>query len=186
MRVVRTYYFSVRFLVRRSQPIIQDLRINERVHAKMVRLIDENGVQLGVMSRDEALAKARSAELDLVEVAPKGKPPVCRIMNYGKYKYKQKKKSHQKHHTVQLKELRIRPKTDEHDLETKIKQARKFLEKKDRVQVNMILRGREKAHPDLAKEILKQFAESLEDIAKVESNVTPDKRRMGVIFSPKT
>ncbi|HLG29499.1 MAG TPA: translation initiation factor IF-3, partial [Candidatus Brocadiales bacterium] len=88
--------------------ITQEPRINERVHAKMVRLIDENGVQVGVISKEEALAKAKSVELDLVEVAPNNDPPVCRIMNYGKYKYKQKKKSHQKHHTVQLKELRIR------------------------------------------------------------------------------
>ena len=166
--------------------ITQEPRINERVHAKMVRLIDENGVQVGVISKEEALAKAKSVELDLVEVAPNNDPPVCRIMNYGKYKYKQKKKSHQKHHTVQLKELRIRPKTDEHDLETKIKQARKFLEKKDRVLVNMLFRGREKAHPDLAKELLNHFAASLEDIAKVEKDITPDGKRMGLIFTPKT
>lgn len=151
----------------------------------MVRLIDENNAQAGVMSRDEALTKAKSLELDLVEVAPNSDPPVCRIMNYGKYKYKQKKKSHQKHHTVQLKEVRIRPKTDEHDLETKIKQARKFLGKRDRVLVNMLFRGRERAHTDLGKELLKRFAESLEDVAKVEKDIALQGKRMNLILAPK-
>jgi translation initiation factor IF-3 len=151
----------------------------------MVRLIDENSAQAGVMSRDEALAKAKSLELDLVEVAPNSDPPVCRIMNYGKYKYKQKKKSHQKHHTVQLKELRIRPKTDDHDLDTKVKQARKFLEKRDRVLVNMLFRGRERAHTDLGRELLKRFAGALEDIAKVEKDITMEGRRMNLILAPK-
>lgn len=165
--------------------IIQELKVNERVRARMVRLIDENGVQVGVISKEEALAKAKGVDMDLVEVAPTADPPVCRIMNYGKYKYRQKKKSHQKHHTVQLKELRIRPKTDEHDLETKIKQARKFIERKDRVFVNMLYRGREKAHPGLGKELLEHFAKSLEDIAKVEKDVLEGKR-VGLILTPKT
>lgn len=166
--------------------ITQNLRVNERVHAKMVRLIDENGVQVGVISREEALIRTKSAGLDLVEVAPNSNPPVCRIMNYGKYKYRQRKKAHQKHHTTQLKELRIRPKTGEHDLGTKIEQARKFIEKKDRVVVNMLFKGREKAHPEIAKGILQHFAESLEDIAKVERDITPDGKRMSLIFTPKT
>ncbi|MGR3309694.1 MAG: translation initiation factor IF-3 [Candidatus Brocadiales bacterium] len=166
-------------------PTIQELRINERVRAKMVRLIDENGAQAGIISRDEALERAKGLELDLVEVAPTGNPPVCRIMNYGKHKYKLKKKSHQKHHSVQLKELRLRPKTDDHDLETKMKQARKFLGKKDRVLVNMLFRGRERAHTDIGREILKQFAVSLEDIAKVEKNITLEGRRMNMILAPK-
>ncbi len=166
-------------------PTIQELRINERVRAKMVRLIDENGAQAGIISRDEALERAKGLELDLVEVAPTGNPPVCRIMNYGKHKYKLKKKSHQKHHSVQLKELRLRPKTDDHDLETKMKQARKFLDKKDRVLVNMLFRGRERAHTDIGREILKQFAVSLEDVAKVEKNITLEGRRMNMILAPK-
>ncbi|MEP9412340.1 MAG: translation initiation factor IF-3 [Candidatus Brocadia sp.] len=163
----------------------QELRINERIRSSTVRLIDENGVQLGIVSKEEAIAKAKSADLDLVEVAPDAEPPVCRIMNYGKYKYKQKKKLHQKQHVVQLKELRLRPKTGEHDIQTKIRQARKFLENKDRVLINMMFKGRERAHAELGSEILKQIADALEDIAKVEKDKISDDRRMGIILSPK-
>ena len=150
-----------------------------------MRLIDENGVQVGVISKEEAITKAKSVELDLVEVAPDASPPVCRIMNYGKFKYKQKKKTHQKQHVVQLKELRLRPKTGEHDIQTKIRQARKFLENKDRVLINMMFKGRERAHAELGDEILKQIAAALEDIAKVEKEKISDERRMGMILTPK-
>ena len=150
-----------------------------------MRLIDENGVQVGVITKEEAIAKAKSVESDLVEVAPDASPPVCRIMNYGKFKYKQKKKMHQKQHVVQLKELRLRPKTGEHDIQTKIRQARKFLENKDRVLINMMFKGRERAHAELGDEILKQIAAALEDIAKVEKDKISDERRMGMILSPK-
>jgi len=148
-------------------------------------LIDENGAQIGVISKEDAIAKAKGVELDLVEVAPEATPPVCRIMNYGKFKYKQKKKSHQKQHVVQLKELRLRPKTGDHDIQTKIRQARKFLENKDRVLINMMFKGRERAHAELGDEILKQIAVALEDIAKVEKDKIADDRRMGMILSPK-
>ncbi|MFN3532411.1 MAG: translation initiation factor IF-3 [Candidatus Brocadia sp.] len=159
--------------------------MNERIRSTTVRLIDENGVQVGVVSKEEAIAKAKSVELDLVEVAPEADPPVCRIMNYGKFKYKQKKKLHQKQHVVQLKELRLRPKTGEHDIQTKIRQARKFLENKDRVLINIMFKGRERAHAELGNEILKQIADALEDIAKVEKDKISDDRRMGIILSPK-
>ncbi|TLD41114.1 MAG: Translation initiation factor 3 [Candidatus Jettenia ecosi] len=138
-----------------------------------------------MISKEEALAKAKSVEQDLVEVAPEATPPVCRIMNYGKYKYKQKKKTHQKQHVVQLKELRIRPKTGEHDIQTKIRQARKFLEGKNRVLINMLFKGRERAHSELGESILKQFATALEDIAKVEREKIADDRKMGMILAPK-
>ena len=138
-----------------------------------------------MISKEEAIAKAKSVESDLVEVAPDATPPVCRIMNYGKFKYKQKKKMHQKQHVVQLKELRLRPKTGEHDIQTKIRQARKFLENKDRVLINMMFKGRERAHAELGDEILKQIATALEDIAKVEKDKISDERRMGMILSPK-
>lgn len=150
-----------------------------------MRLIDEAGAQLGIVSRDEALEKARQAGLDLVEVARQAEPPVCRLMNFGKFKYRQKKKVH-KHHVGQLKELRLRPKIDAHDLQTKVQQARKFLEKKDKVLVNMIFRGRERVHAELSKETLKKFAQELEDIAKIEKEVTPDGKRMGLLLAPKT
>lgn len=124
-------------------------------------------------------------ELDLVEVAPDANPPVCRIMNYGKFKYKQKKKKTQKQHVVQLKELRLRPKTGEHDIQTKTRQARKFLQNKDRVQIIMLFKGRERAHTELGNEILKQIAADLEDIAKVEKDRIADDRRIGIILTPK-
>ncbi|TWU49993.1 Translation initiation factor IF-3 [Candidatus Brocadiaceae bacterium B188] len=148
-------------------------------------MIDENGVQVGVISKEEAIAKARTAELDLVEVAPDANPPVCRIMNYGKFKYRQKKKLHQKQHVVQLKELRLRPKTGEHDIQTKIRQARKFLENRDRVLISVMFKGRERAHTELGESILKQIADTLEDVAKVEKDRISDDRRMGIILSPK-
>ncbi len=150
-----------------------------------MRLIDENGVQIGVISKEEAITKAKGVELDLVEVAPDASPPVCRILNYGKFKYKQKKKQHQKQHVVQLKELRLRPKTGEHDIQTKIRQARKFLENKDRVLINMMFKGRERAHSELGDGILKQIAVALEDVAKVEKDRISDERRMGMILAPK-
>ncbi len=150
-----------------------------------MRLIDENGVQVGVISKEDAIAKARTAELDLVEVAPDANPPVCRIMNYGKFKYRQKKKLHQKQHVVQLKELRLRPKTGEHDIQTKIRQARKFLENRDRVLVSIMFKGRERAHTAVGEGMLKQIADALEDIAKVEKEKISDERRMGMILSPK-
>ena len=140
-------------------------------------MIDENGAQVGVITKEDAIAKAKALVLDLVEVAPEANPPVCRILNYGKYKYKQKKKTHQKQHVVQLKELRLRPKTGEHDIQTKIRQARKFLENKDRVLISMMFKGRERAHADLGDTILKKIAEALEDIAKVEKDKISDDRR---------
>ncbi|MBW7897593.1 MAG: translation initiation factor IF-3 [Candidatus Brocadia sapporoensis] len=159
--------------------------MNERIRSSTIRLIDENGVQVGVISKEEAIAKARTAELDLVEVAPDANPPVCRIMNYGKFKYRQKKKLHQKQHVVQLKELRLRPKTGEHDIQTKIRQARKFLENRDRVLISVMFKGRERAHTELGESILKQIADTLEDVAKVEKDRISDDRRMGIILSPK-
>ena len=148
-------------------------------------MIDENGAQVGVITKEDAIAKAKALVLDLVAVAPEANPPVCRILNYGKYKYKQKKKTHQKQHVVQLKELRLRPKTGEHDIQTKIRQARKFLENKDRVLISMMFKGRERAHADLGDTILKKIAEALEDIAKVEKDKISDDRRLAIILSPK-
>ncbi|BBO17954.1 translation initiation factor IF-3 [Candidatus Brocadia pituitae] len=140
---------------------------------------------MGVISKEDAIAKARTVELDLVEVAPDANPPVCRIMNYGKFKYRQKKKLHQKQHVVQLKELRLRPKTGEHDIQTKIRQARKFLENRDRVLISIMFKGRERAHTEVGEGMLKQIADALEDIAKVEKEKISDERRMGIILSPK-
>ena len=160
-------------------------RVNERIYAKTVRLVAEDGTQLGVLKKHDALSKAMELGLDLVEVSPDTDPPVCRLLNYGKYKYKLSKKSHQKSRVVQLKEIRVRPKIGAHDLQTKIKNARKFLVRKDRVLVNMMFRGRERAHRDMAKEIFDEIIRSLEDIAKVESQAKSTGRSMGIILTPK-
>ncbi len=140
---------------------------------------------MGVLKRVDALNKAMELGLDLVEVSPDTDPPVCRLLNYGKYKYKLSKKSHQKSRVVQLKEIRVRPKIGAHDLQTKVKSARKFLERKDRVLINMMFRGRERAHKDMAKEIFDEIIRSLEDVAKVESQAKSTGRSMGIILTPK-
>lgn len=162
-----------------------NFRINEKISAKNVRVIDEKGMQLGILKREEALAKAREANLDLVEVAPNVEPPVCRIINFGKFKYKQKKKTHQKHHSSQLKEIRLRPKTSEHDLQIKIKQAIKFIERKDRVVVNMMFKGREAAHAEIGKEIMEKFIKAMQDVSKIEKESGLMGKKMVTIFSPK-
>ncbi len=161
------------------------MRLNDRIKAETVRVIDDNGGQLGILTRAEALLKAKELELDLVEVAPNSVPPVCRLINYGKFVYKQKKKNTQKTHSTQLKEIRIRPKTGDHDLQVKINQAKKFILKKDRVIVNMLFKGREMAHVDVAKELLDKFTVAMEEIAKVERSTGLIGKKIGITLSPK-
>lgn len=134
-----------------------------------------------------ALDKARELDTDLVEVAPEADPPVCRLMDYGKFKYKQKKRTHggkPRHHAT-IKELRVKPKTGPHDIAVKVKHAREFLERKDKVSVSMIFKGREMVHADLGIALLKDFALQLEDIAKLENEIRRDGRRLGMTLSPK-
>ena len=153
-----------------------------------MRLVDAEGTQVGIVTRDEALEAARVVSLDLVEVAPAAKPPVCRIMDYGKFKYRQKKKGHQsgtKHHVAQIKEIRLRPKTDTHDVQVKRDRARRFLDRGDKVLVNMLFRGREMAHRELGRDMLEQFAVDLEDIAKVENPPRMERNRMNMLLAPK-
>lgn len=154
----------------------------------MVRVIKEDGEQAGVMQTEQALAMAVEMGLDLVEVAPDAKPPVCRMLDYGKFKYKQKKRTHQTHnkqHIAHVKEVRFRPKIDAHDIQVKVKRARGFLEKKDRVLINMQFRGREMAHIDVGREVLERVIEQLTDLARVERNPRMDGRRMSVTLIPK-
>ena len=152
-----------------------------------VRLIGLDGEQSGLMLTDEAMRRSREAGLDLVEVAADANPPVCKIMDYGKFKYEQKKKAHQaktKQKVAQLKELRIRPKTEEHDLLIKVKKAKEFLADGDRVQVNMMFKGREMAHIDVGKVLLERFATEVAEVGKVERPAILDGRRMTLLLVP--
>jgi translation initiation factor IF-3 len=152
-----------------------------------VRLIDENSTQVGVITVREALEMAQERGLDLVEVAPTAVPPVCRLMDYGKYRYEQTKKEREarKHQKQQeLKELRLRPKTDEHDMQVKATQARKFLQAGDKVKFTIRFRGRELAHPDIGRDMLVRLAEDLRDIASLDQNPMMEGRSISMIMSP--
>jgi len=161
-------------------------RVNEQIKITPLRVIADNGDQLGIIERDVALRMATEAGLDLVEVAGNVRPPVCRIMDYGKFKYRQAKKTHKsKSHEVKMKEIRIRPKTEVHDRDTKIRQAKDFLEAGDKVTVNMLFRGREMAHMDFATQNMKAFVEQLAEVSTVERGPTREGRRMILILLPK-
>jgi translation initiation factor IF-3 len=143
---------------------------------------------MGILPTREALKKAESMNLDLVEVAPNATPPVCRIMDFGKYQYelsKKQKEGKKKQHTITIKEIRMRPKTDTHDLETKLKQARKFLEQKNKVKFTVIFRGRELAYKEMGREILDRVMENLADIGEPETAVKMEGRRMILMLGSK-
>jgi len=153
--------------------------VNERIRAREVRVIGQEGNQIGVFPRDEALRMAADAGLDLVEVAADARPPVCRILDFGKYKYEQKKKARgAKKGGTKLKGMRLRPKTDDGDLATKTKRAREFLEEGDKVMFTVIFRGRELARTDLGTTLLNKVAELLADVAKIEKAPSMEGRRM--------
>jgi translation initiation factor IF-3 len=162
-------------------------RINEQIRISPVRLIGVNGEQLGVVPTAQALEMAREAQLDLVEVAANERPPVCKILDYGKFRYQQSRKGTKtKVHQQKLKEIRVRPKTGEHDVETKINQARKFLEHKDKVLVNVLFRGRELQHIEEGRRIIESILEKLVDVAKVEKAPSMEGKRMTAMLAPKT
>jgi len=140
---------------------------------------------LGIIETEEALEKARELDLDLVEVAPGEKPPVCRIMDYGKYKYDRKKKSNQNTHNTKLKEIRLRPKTDTHDIDFKMKRAKQFLRQKDKVQVSVIFKGREMAHLQEGHKVMERAIEELTEVGKVESAPTQLGRRIVCTIAPR-
>src|SRR5208283_855944 len=150
-------------------------------------VINAEGAMLGVMPTSKALEAAREAGMDLVEVAPNERPPVCKVIDYGKFKYTQKKKlSKQKQHQIQVKEIRVRPKTGDHDIEVKVKRAREFLEHKDKVLVNVLFRGRELAHIDEGRRVMEEVLQALEEVGKLEKNPSMEGRRMTAILAPKT
>lgn len=149
-------------------------------------MIGADGQQLGILPTEQALSAAREADLDLVEVAPNEHPPVCRIMDFGKFKYQLKKKSHKGHtHQVKIKEIRVRPKTDEHDIEVKVGRARDFLTHKDKVIVSVIFRGRELAHVEEGQKVVKQIITQLDDVAKVEAPPNQQGRRIVCVLAPR-
>jgi translation initiation factor IF-3 len=158
--------------------------VNEQIRLSPVRLIDETGGMRGVVSTDEALRLAREAGLDLVEVSPAERPPVCKIMDYGKHKYLQSKKTKQKHHEPKIKEVRIRPRTDPHDRDIKLGRARGFLQHGDRVQFTMIFKGRERFHQEIGQESFDEITAALADVAKVERPAKMLGRRMTMILVP--
>jgi translation initiation factor IF-3 len=166
------------------------LRINGGIRADKIRLVDESNNQVGVITKEEALNKAQEAGLDLVEVAPNSEPPVCRIMDYGKWLYQQKRRvrdAHKKtqHHVATLKEIRLRPETDKHDMETKVRHAREFLEKGHRVQFSVFFRGRQMLHKERGYDMLNQIMENLQDLAKIERPSALTGRRMTLLLVPK-
>ncbi|HLS10360.1 translation initiation factor IF-3 [Lentibacillus sp.] len=163
------------------------MNVNEKIRAREVRLIDSNGDQLGVKSRNEALNIAQKRDLDLVLVAPNAKPPVCRIMNYGKYRYEQQKKekeARKKQKVINVKEVRFTPGIGDHDFNTKLKNARKFLSKGDKVKASVRFRGRAITHKDLGREVLDRLAEETQDVASVESKAKMEGRNMFMMLAP--
>ncbi len=168
--------------------IEKKVSINWQIRAKEVRLIAVDGAQLGIKSFEEAMKIAEAEGLDLVEVAPMADPPVCRIMDYGKFKYEQSKKlqlARKKQVIVQMKEVKFRPKTDEHDYQFKLRHIRRFLENKDRVKVSVHFRGREIAFSDRAKNILNRIRGEIEDIGTVEHEPKLEGRNMSMTVAPK-
>jgi translation initiation factor IF-3 len=163
-------------------------RINERIRVREVRLVDEEGKQVGVVPTEQALVMAQEKGLDLVEVAPNVRPPVCKIMDFGKYKYEQNKKAHdssKKQHKTKLKTVRLRPKTDPHMMDIRVEQAREFLTRGDKVQVMIMFRGREMAHQDIGVGLCNEVAKRLEELAKVEQSPRTEGRRMSMLLTKK-
>lgn len=160
--------------------------INEQIRDKEVRLIGPDGEQLGIMSAKEAYFKAKDANLDLVKIAPTAKPPVCKIIDYGKYRYelaRKAKEAKKKQKTVEMKEIRLSPNIDTNDLNTKVNQARKFLSKGAKVKVSLRFRGREMAHRDVGREILDSFYKELEDVSTVDKPAKMEGRSMVMFLS---
>lgn len=167
---------------------ISELMINEQIRDREVRLIGENGDQLGIMSSKEALRLAREAELDLVKIAPTAKPPVCKIIDYGKYRYelaRKEKEARKKQKTIEIKEVRLSPNIDVNDLNTKVNSARKFISKGNKVKVSLRFRGREMAHMQAHRYILEDFAKELADIAVIDKPIKQEGRSLTLFLAEK-
>ena len=163
-------------------------RINDQIRAREVRLIDETGQNVGVVAKFDALARAEAAGLDLVEVSPDAEPPVCKILDFGKFKYQEQKKAaeaRKKQKIVEIKEIKMRPAIDDHDYDVKIRAIKRFFEDGDKVKVTLRFRGREMAHQDLGMAVLQRVKAELEGIAKVESEPRLEGRQMVMVLAPR-
>jgi translation initiation factor IF-3 len=164
------------------------IRINERIRVPQVRLIDTTGEQIGIVPTREALRMALEKGFDLVEISPTAKPPVCKIMDYGKYKYelnKKAKSAKKKQHIIQMKEMRLRPKIEEHDYQFKLKHIQEFLEEGNKVKVFVEFRGREMAHQELGHKIIQRLEEDLKDLGIIEQKAKMEGRNLSLTFMPK-
>jgi len=165
------------------------LFVNEQIKAREVLVIDPEGTQLGVMKTEEALQLAQEKKMDLVNVAPNARPPVCRMMDYGKHKYEQSKRDREakkKQRTTGIKEIKLRPNIDKNDFDVKVKRGKKFLEKGDKIKVTVMFRGREITHPEIAHRLCKEMADNLADYGVVEKPAKQEGRNMLMILAPKT
>ncbi|MFW5980104.1 MAG: translation initiation factor IF-3 [Halanaerobiales bacterium] len=172
---------------RRCIKIADDLRINRQIRAKKVRLIDPEGEQIGIRTLDQSLEEAEERELDLVEVAPQADPPVCKIMDYGKYKYEQAKKEKEakkKQNVMNIKEVQMGVKIEDHDFNVKLKQARRFLKNKDKVKVRIKFRGREMMHKELGYDLMDRLIEETKDLGSVEKKPAMEGRNMLMFLTP--
>lgn len=163
------------------------MRVNREIRAPKVRLIGKDGSQVGVVSIKDAMMHAEQAGLDLVEISPNASPPVCKIIDYGKYRYqitKKERESKKAQHQAKLKEIKVKPNIDEHDLMTKIKRAREFIEKGNKVRVTCMFRGREMAHPELGEKVTERFVQELEDIAQIEAPPRRMGRNLSLVLAP--
>ena len=164
------------------------LRVNEEIRAPQVRLIDQDGEMQGVMSAREALARAYDVGMDLLEISPNAEPPVCKITDFGKFKYEQQKKANEarkRQKVVEIKEIKVRPNIDDHDYEVKMRQMKGFIEEGDKVKVTLRFRGREMAHGQLGMAVLQRVAEQTSEIAKVEAHPRMEGRQMLMVLAPK-
>jgi len=165
------------------------VRLNEAIRARIVLVIDDTGTSLGQMSAFDALKIARERGLDLVEVNPQANPPVCRIMDYGRQQYETARRERETKRTQKqnvIKEVRVSPKTDDHDLDTKLRQITEWLKKGDRVQLTLKLRGREQAHPDVGRKVLSDMASAVTEVGRVERDTLWEGRRMTMVIAPNT
>ena len=172
----------------RRNPRNDEVRRNKRIRVPEVRLIDEEGNQLGVFITVEAIKRAEAAGLDLVEISPTARPPVCKIMDYGKYKYEQKKKLHEAKKNqvvIKVKEIKLRPSTDQHDFDTKLNHIKKFIEQGCQVKISIRFRGREMAHRELGQARMQQVLTELKDVAELLQSAKMEGRQMFMVIAPK-